>query len=359
MNSLLKRQLKKYLPAHISEEELMPLLDSISHSYNNYEEQIAMSQRAMRISSDELFDANSKLRNDAEKKEKIIDTFNNCLNMMNVKAAKYGHKEMEVEELADFIETQATQIHQIQSQREELLHTLEQKNEVLSDYAHMVSHDLKSPLRSIDALANWILSDHLKEITPEGQDKFRLLLQNVERMDALIEGVLNYSTIDQAQLETYKVDLGNLLEETLQILYIPESTKVEVITDLPVIQGDRFRLQQLFQNLIHNAVNSMEDGKVGKVEIGHSEDKENFTFFVRDNGKGIPKNQHEKIFKIFEKLENNQTSTGIGLSIVKKIIDFYKGRIWLESTPGLGSTFFFQLPKINQTSHEKTQSCAN
>ena len=102
----------------------MPLLNSISHSYNNYEEQIAMSQRAMRISSDELFDANSKLRNDAEKKGKIIDTFNNCLKLMNVKAAKYGHKEMEVEELADFIETQAAQMHQIQLQREELLHTL-------------------------------------------------------------------------------------------------------------------------------------------------------------------------------------------------------------------------------------------
>lgn len=345
MNSLLERQIRKYLPQELREtENIKDFLEAIGKSYDNNNDQLKMIQRAMKLSSDELFQANRKLSREAENQKKIIDTFKNCINTLNLKTPTNKHDKMEIDELAGYIEEQSEEIHRVQEQREELLQNLEKKNQVLSDYAHMVSHDLKSPLRSIDSLANWILQDNAETINSTSIENFKLLLKNVEKMDALIDGILNYSTIDQAIIDSYWVDLNVLTKDIIQILYKPDHINITIKNKLPNIKGDKFRLQQLFQNLIQNAVKSI-DKPIGEIEIDVIEEEEFWKFSVKDNGKGIQPKHHLKIFRIFEKIENDQAATGIGLSIVKKVIDYYKGELWLDSKLGAGSTFFFKLPR--------------
>ena len=126
---------------------------------------------------------------------------------------------------------------------------------------------------------------------------------------------------------------------------IPISIEIRVnIPSLPSVNGDKYRLQQLFQNLISNAV-KYNDKNQGYIEIGFTDKNEFWEFSIKDNGKGIDEVYFNKIFKVFEKLENIEGSTGVGLSIVKKIVDLYGGKIWLTSEPGIGSTFYFTLKK--------------
>ena len=228
-------------------------------------------------------------------------------------------------------------------QQQLLLHDLEVQNQELSDYAHMVSHDLKSPLRSIDTLSTWFKEDYKDKIDDAGKKQINSIRESVEKMDTLINGILEYSTIGKNSIEAYPVELNLLLKDILNMMVIPNHISVEV-DNLPVVNGDKYRLQQLFQNLISNAV-SYNDKNEGLVEVGVIDKTYEWEFFVKDNGKGIEEVYYEKIFKAFEKLENNVNSTGIGLSIVKKIVDLYGGKIWLESQLDKGTTFYFTIKK--------------
>ncbi len=345
MNSLLARQINKYIDKDLVESgELDGFLDAINRSYANYEDRLHMAQHAMKVSSDELYEANERLKKEAESQKKIIDSFNQVVETLNLKTPGNSEKSLQPSDIALFIEEQTQEIIKINTQREELLNNLEKKNQVLSDYAHMVSHDLKSPLRSIDSLINWIIEDNKDIIQSQCSEEFGLILQNLQKMDSLINGILNYSTIDQAELQSYEVDIDHLVNEIKGILHLPENIDININNELPIIKGDKFRLQQLFQNLIQNAVKSI-DKPQGKIDIGVKEQDEIWEFYIKDNGKGIGQQHYNRIFQIFEKIDNDQAATGIGLSIVKKIIDFYGGKIWLESAVGNGSTFYFTLPK--------------
>lgn len=230
-------------------------------------------------------------------------------------------------------------------EQEQLLHNLEMQNQELSDYAHMVSHDLKSPLRSVDTLAAWLMEDNKDKLDDHCNTQLDLIRSNVEKMDALINGILDYSTIGKNQVETYKVDLNLLLKDVLNLMETPGHISID-IPELPTIVGDKYRLQQLFQNLISNAV-KYNDKPKGLIEIGAEDKKQFWEFYIKDNGKGIEEAYFKKIFKVFERLENTQDSTGVGLSIVKKIVDLYGGKIWLKSELGVGTTFYFTLKKQN------------
>jgi len=225
-----------------------------------------------------------------------------------------------------------------------LLKNLELRNQELSDYAHMVSHDLKSPLRSIDALTAWLSEDYKDKLNEEGAKSLGLIRNNVEKMDTLISGILDYSTITKNQTEYYDVDINLLLENILSTLLIPQHVSIKKASKLPVVKGDKYRLQQLFQNLIDNAI-KYNDKPEGVIEIGVTDKNEFWEFYVKDNGKGIEETYFKKVFNTFMKLENNPESSGIGLSIVKKIVQLYGGDIWVESEVEMGTTFFFTLKK--------------
>tara|TARA_R110002074_G_scaffold146084_1_gene295417 strand:+ start:4487 stop:6079 length:1593 start_codon:yes stop_codon:yes gene_type:complete len=234
-----------------------------------------------------------------------------------------------------------TEQKSLEKQKEDLLLSLESRNEQLNDYAHIVSHDLKSPLRSISALLSWTKDDHKDLMTKESMTNLDLIQEKVEKMDALIENILKYSSIDNAHLKHEVVDITELVNRVLNLIHIPSNIVIEVSDNLPCLQGNATRLQQLFQNLIGNAINAI-NKENGKVSVKWSEDSSHYIFSIKDNGIGIPEKNHDKIFKIFNSFNS---SSGIGLSIVKKIVEGHKGKIWLESEVDLGTTFFFSIKK--------------
>ncbi|WP_369049430.1 ATP-binding protein [Tenacibaculum sp. UWU-22] len=349
MNSLLKRQIKKFLTQELLEsKDLNKFLEAVNQSYAYFEEQFVMQQRAMTISSEELQIANKQLREETQAQLKVIGKLKRVIDTLKFyelpQKAQADGLELDGLKLVEFIDNQTKEIVKINKQREKLVKDLAYQNEELSDYAHMVSHDLKSPLRSIDALTTWLKQDYQNKLDDEGKKLIDQIRGNVEKMEVLITGILEYSTIGKTELKQYDVDLNILIQNILDLLYVPENITVNIKNKLPIIKGDSYRLQQLFQNLIDNAV-KYNDKPKGKVEIGALELKTHWQFYVKDNGKGIDESYFERIFKTFESLEKNTTSSGIGLSIAKKIIDLYQGRIWLQSIPNKGTTFYFSIKK--------------
>ncbi|WP_405398381.1 PAS domain S-box protein [Maribacter sp. Asnod2-G09] len=232
----------------------------------------------------------------------------------------------------------------LELQKEKLLKDLENSNQGLQEYAHIVSHDLKSPLRSISALATW-LSDDYKDVLDEGgRQNLELMQEKVASMDKLIHGILEYSTANSSDLDDSKVDLNEVINDIGETIYIPEHVKLVIPETLPIIMADRIKVHQVFQNIIGNAVVHIER-EVGLVEVLYKDDGEFWQFTISDNGVGIPEEYHKKIFDIFQSIGNNERSTGIGLSIVKKIIDRYQGKVWIDSVVGEGTQFHFTIKK--------------
>ncbi|MBU2938170.1 GHKL domain-containing protein [Lacinutrix sp. C3R15] len=348
MNSLLKRQIRKYLSEDLKNNaEIAAFINAVNLSYNNFDEQSSMIQRAMSISSDELYAANRKLQNEAEEQKKVIEKLKSVINTLKYYNLEEDHKPGNVEltgsNLVDFIDNQTKEIIEMNKQKQALLNELAHQNQELSDYAHMVSHDLKSPLRSIDTLTAWLAQDYNDIFDANGIKTLNLIRDNVEKMDTLISGILEYSTIGKNEVAIYDVDVNNLIDNLIKTLHIPKHIHITK-TNLPIIKGDKYRLQQLFQNLIGNAVKYNDKAK-GTIEIGVKNLDTYWQFYIKDNGKGIEEAYFDKIFKTFEKLENNPDSSGIGLSIVKKIVELYGGKIWLESQVNIGTTFYFTLKK--------------
>lgn len=347
MNSLLKRQIRKFLPKDLtSRDDLDPFLKSICRSYTNYEEQTKMIQHAVLLSSDELLEVNKKLQKETDNQQKVINKLNKVVNSLQLfNVSKSVHKlDLDALKLAEFINGQTNKIVEMNRQRDLLLQNLKKQNEDLNNYANMVSHDLKAPLRNIDTLALWLKED-IKKPEQENDRTINLIRNNVESMEKLINGILAYSSLDNEEVELYDINLNNLVNEVLAMIHIPNHIQVKFKNRLPTIKGDKYRFIQLFQNLIDNAI-IYNDKEKGLVEISCSEDEDYWNFCVRDNGKGIADAYLDKIFGIFKKLDNNLNSPGIGLSIVKKIVTIYHGRIYAKSKLGIGTEMFFNLKKL-------------
>jgi PAS domain S-box-containing protein len=242
------------------------------------------------------------------------------------------------------IEENVTQKKELEVQREFLVDSLAKSNKELEDYASIVSHDLKSPLRSIHSLISWIKEDNEKEFNTQTLQYLSMIENKVEKMDHLIEGILTYAKIDKVDKVVENVNTQEIVQNIINIIHIPTHITVSIKNQLPTIKADRFRIQQLFQNLISNAVNYI-DKPNGIVTIDCQETEKEYLFSINDNGPGIAKANQEKVFKIFQSLETTDKSTGLGLSIVKKIVENYQGKIWIESKMGEGTSFFIKLKK--------------
>ncbi len=245
--------------------------------------------------------------------------------------------------------------HQLQIINENLAHQKEEAeiqkekteriNKELNDFAYIISHDLKAPLRGISQLATWISMDYSDKFDLEGKQQMSMLVERVKTMDSMIEGVLQYSRAINVVGEFELIDLNILIKDIIELIVPPESIKIEV-AELPSIKADKVRIMQVFQNLISNAVKYMNKPD-GCIKISCSDQETHWQFEVRDNGMGIDPKYHESIFKIFQMVDasRKKDSSGIGLSIVKRIVNIYKGRILVESELGKGSIFKFTLSK--------------
>lgn len=241
---------------------------------------------------------------------------------------------------------------QAEEQRDRLLRELESANEELKNFGYVVSHDLKAPLRAIGSLANWLSTDYADKFDDEGKEHMRLLISRVHRMDGLIDGILQYSRVGRVKETIVAVDLNRLVPEVIDLLAPPKNMTVSIGNSLPTVMAEPTRIQQVFQNLLSNAIKYM-DKPEGEIRIACDAVGTQWKFSITDNGPGIDQQHFGKIFQLFQTLapRDRVESTGVGLSLVKKIVEMYGGRIWLESTVGRGSTFFFTLPRTAATSN--------
>ena len=223
---------------------------------------------------------------------------------------------------------------------------LERKNEELDQFAYVVSHDLKAPLRGIYNIISWIEEDLQEQLTKELRKYFSLIKGRLSRLENLINGLLEFARIGREERKLEMVGVQLLLEEVIDLV-VPPHYKVEIPDNLPVFYTERLRLQQVFSNLITNAVRHS-GTENQKITIGYKEEDDFFCFWVQDFGKGIAPEFQHKIFQIFQTLREKDglESTGLGLSIVKKIVEDQKGEIRLYSQPGKGAMFTFTWPKI-------------
>jgi len=235
---------------------------------------------------------------------------------------------------------------ELESKVEERTKELEHSNRELRDFAQIVSHDLKAPLRAISQLSYWLSQDYADKIDEEGQKQLTLLIARVQRLDNLIEGILQFSRIGKASEKEVIINLNNLVEDTIELLDSPENIHIKIDTKLPTITADPTRIGQLFQNLIQNAIKFI-DKPTGFINIGVIERDHFYEFYVKDNGCGIDEQYFDRIFKIFQRLvsRDEQEGTGIGLSLVKRIAQIYGGDVWLTSKVREGTTFYFTFAK--------------
>jgi len=223
---------------------------------------------------------------------------------------------------------------------------LTRANKELQEFAYITAHDLKTPLRAIGTLTDWIATDYADSFDEEGKRQVRLLVEKAEQMSALIDDILQYSRLGQEYQQKRKVDLNQLVSDMIAGIGPSDNIEISIQNELPVLVCEKTQIAQIFQNLISNAMKYM-DKPEGRIEIGCVEKDSFWHFSVADNGPGIEEKYFKKIFKIFQTLapRDGTESTGIGLSIVKKLVELNKGKVWVESTVGRGSTFLFTLPK--------------
>lgn len=228
--------------------------------------------------------------------------------------------------------------------QEQLLQNLKVQNQELNDYAQLLSHDLKTPLQSIESLTSWVIQDYAAILGNDGKENLNLIKENVEKIDTLVQGVLDYSTIGKIQSEVYNVDLNTIVDSVLEKFSKKRNIHFIKLNTLPTIKGRVSKLKLLFKHLIQNAI-QFNDKEILEIEIGSEENEGFWKFYIKDNGKGINSKYFDKIFMAFQKLEENSKSPGMGLPIVKKIVELYQGKIWLKSTVNKGTIFYFNLKK--------------
>jgi signal transduction histidine kinase len=230
----------------------------------------------------------------------------------------------------------------LESANRELQHT----NKELKEFAYVAAHDLKTPLRAIGVLANWISTDYADKFDEKGHEQIKLLVGRAERMSKLIDNLLEYSKTGQPSQKKH-VDLNNVLSEVISEIKSPENVEISIENRMPTLVCDKTRMTRVFANLLNNAVQCVDKPR-GQIKIASVQEDGFWKFSVTDNGPGIDQKYHEKIFKICQTLSPHDDigGTGIGLSIVKKIIENNGGKIWLESEVGKGSTFYFTLPNL-------------
>lgn len=245
------------------------------------------------------------------------------------------------------------QKEKIQKEQEETLERLEHTNKELESFAYITSHDLKAPLRGIATIADWMHQDYADKLDEEGRNNLNLLKQRAQKMNDLIEGILQYSRIGNKNYQPTMIDTTKLLNEIIDLVHPQKNISILISESLPLIYINKTLLTQVFENLLSNAVNHMKDDK-GKIIIDVIRKENEWVFFVMDTGPGIDPKYHKKIFEMFQTLhtDKNSENTGMGLAIVKKIITSFGGRVWVESEPGKGSSFYFSLPSSLIYEHE-------
>jgi PAS domain S-box-containing protein len=260
------------------------------------------------------------------------------------------------------------EIHEKESQLREIMHriqnmnvelerrvakrtaSLKAANEELESFTYTVSHDLRAPLRSINGYANILMDEYKKQLDAEGQELLKSIIGNASRMGSLIDDLLEFSRTGKRDLRFKRVDMRKLCLRILQELIRPDIAKRTqvIMRRLPVVSADEKMLHQVLSNLLSNAIKYSSKRSCIRLEIGGEHADHEIVYYVKDNGVGFDMKYYGKLFGVFQRLHNSSEfeGTGVGLAIVKQIVDLHGGRVWAESIPGQGAAFYFALPSV-------------
>ncbi|MEP7168418.1 MAG: ATP-binding protein [Bacteroidota bacterium] len=350
-NKLLERQISKYLGEQKNiPSKMLALLEAVSDSYNHFEKDRNILQRTMELNSAELSEANKKLKEEAEENKLVFKKLRESLMLLREEDPGsneiFGENDLKMVSIAELLKNESTKRKEAETRLKEYLNDLEKINKELDQFTYVVSHDLKAPLRAISSLTSFLEEDLCEKLNDESKENLLLLKNRVARMENFINGLLEYSrAAKSSNVET--VETGVLINEIIGWLDCPDHIKIRTQGIFPVLKTDRIKIEQVLSNLITNAI-KYNNKKEGTIEIGCNDFEDWTQFYIQDNGPGIEKQFHDKIFELFHTLESRDIveSTGIGLAIVKKIIEDHGGKIWVESEPGNGTRFTFTYPKI-------------
>ncbi|MEZ0228438.1 MAG: ATP-binding protein, partial [Planctomycetota bacterium] len=275
--------------------------------------------------------------------------------LAEVRELAYGFNEM-----VSALRSRAEEVKQKQAllgRRERALHRrnkeLASANAELDAFAYAASHDLRAPLRGIESMARFLWEDVGAQLDPEARDKLDRIRRAARRLHQLIDSLFEVARAGRELGEVREVSLGDCLEDAVDALQggIRDSkAEVEVKSDLPSVWGDRTRLSQVLQNLLGNAIKySSGAGRTPHIEVGArvEESGDVVALWIRDNGIGIPEDQHQRIFQLFRRLHRDEEyeGTGVGLSIVQRVVHAHGGDVSVSSVPGEGSIFTIRLPR--------------
>lgn len=300
-----------------------------------------LSETAKSITEKQDYSLRAEKRGDDELGQ-LVDAFNQMLGQIQ-------QRDSALQQAKEGLELRVEDRTRELARRNEELH---QSNKELDDFAYIASHDLKEPLRGIHNYSNFLLEDYSDKLDDDGRSKLETLMRLTRRMETLIDSLLQFSRLGRVDLAMDRVDLNQIVAETLDSLAITlqeEKVDVRMPRPLPKVRADRVRVGEIFANLVVNAV-KYNDKPQKWIEIGTLNGSPPGggppVFYVRDNGIGIPEKHFDAVFRIFKRLHGREKfggGTGAGLTIVKKIVERHHGRIWLESSPGEGTTFYFTL----------------
>ena len=346
------------LQAHLS-HDFDKAVNSISHFLGEMVYKQITDSAKLQISASAYFNAGSTSLSDLYRLFDSIDNELNSLLIKRLENAQHKRTLLQVSTLLILAMTIAIYFMFLHHQAVgrhlwlKLQHTakdLSCSNQELDQFAYIASHDLKAPLRAIANLSQWVEEDLEEVMTDDTRQQMKLLRARVSRMEALINGVLQYSRAGRMDMELESVDVGELLAEVLDGLAPPPGFSINIAPDMPVLQTARVPLSQVFGNLLSNAIKYHDRPESAHVKVSMQLlDDAMYEFTVADDGPGIAPEFHDKVFQIFQTLNarDKVESTGVGLTVVKKIVEELGGDISLDSEEGHGSIFRFTVPKPN------------
>jgi light-regulated signal transduction histidine kinase (bacteriophytochrome) len=258
-----------------------------------------------------------------------------------------------VGKLAHAFDTMAVQIRNKQQELEKKVRDrtaqLESVNKELEAFSYSVSHDLRAPLRAIMGYSTMLKEDYAPKLDADAERMFSAIVSNARMMGQLIDDLIAFSRMERKELAHQPVAMDTIAETCLQeLLPNGQGAKYKVqLNSLPGCFGDQSMIKQVWINLISNAIKYSSKESAPRIEIGYEEQEAMNVYFVRDNGVGFDMQYANKLFGVFQRLHRQEEfeGTGVGLALVKRIVDKHNGKIWAASTPGEGAVFYFSLPK--------------
>lgn len=265
---------------------------------------------------------------------------------MNLGAEDYLTKPIQVDDLVNAVENKIKKKliidQKISNQTTILSAKLQNQRNELDNYAHLISHELKSSLRNVSDLLTW--SEEEQEETKNLKDSnIQLMREKTQRMESLLVKIEQYQNITAATFKDSTINIHTIAENVIAKINKPLHITIKIVNELPTLFADEKMLEKVFEILIQNAVEHI-DKEIGIIELGCKTTEEDYVFSIKDNGVGIHEKYYKKIFKLFQALESTK-STGIGLNIVEKIISHYEGKIHVKSIHDEETIFYFNLPK--------------